>query len=124
MKQHEIRAQIGKDEGSPSVTATYNMPENLAEAGSVWTDAVVFSKARQSVVIDLQALMRRLIAKQTSPGDIQTAVNAYIPTAAGEVVRRTAEERVKEDIVRLSPEAKAALIKQLQEQLRGASKTA
>lgn len=114
MKRVEITAKVGKDEKGPSVAVGYSMPENFAEAAKVWGEEVLFTKGRQSIVIDLQAIVRRLLGKSKTQAEIQAEVDKWKPGVAGEVVRKTAAERVQEDITKLSPEQLAILLRDVQ----------
>lgn len=114
MKRIEIAAKVGKDGKGPSVAVQFPMPETFDEGVKAWGQEVVFTKARQSIVIDLQAMVRRLLGKSKTQAEIQAEVDKWKPGVAGEVVRKTAAERVKEDLQKLTPEQLAEQLKAVQ----------
>jgi len=80
---------------------------------------VVYSRAKQSLVIDVQAKVRSAIKKGlfdqkafVSDEDIQKAITEWTPGIAT-TVRKTAKEKAQDAISKLSPEEKKALLKEL-----------
>ena len=118
MKASAVGAQVGRDGKGPSVEVQVSFPENFDEAVKAWGPEVLWTKARQSIVIDLQALVRRLLGKGKPQAEIQTLVNAWQPAVAGEVIRKTAFERASEDLIRCSPAEKKALLERIQKELQ------
>lgn len=106
-----------------SVAVTYNMPTTLDEARSMFGDEVVLSKCLDSVTIDIQANVRRMVVKEgkdaMTPEQIQQKISQYKPSAQS-AVRRTPTEKVGDLLGRMSAEEKALLVAKLQADLAGA----
>lgn len=103
----------------PAVTCDYKaMTENptLEELIEAFGKDVVASKAVDSIVIDVQALMRRQLRakeeKDRTPEAIQAKLDGYKPSASTNV-RRSASDRAEELIGKMSAEEKEALIAKL-----------
>lgn len=102
--------------GGAPVTVDFNMPTDLAGLVAAFGETVVYSKAVDSVTIDVQALVRRH-SKGTDKvpakahKEIQALVDAYKPGTAA--VRKSPVEKVGSLIAGMSAEEKAALLKQL-----------
>lgn len=111
----KITARV--DKGTP-VEVYYDFPENLSGLADVLGDDVVYGKALDSLVIDIQALVRRHLkgGKETPPKsaeEIQAIVSAWTPGTRGP--RKTAGEKVRGLVSNMSKEEKAALLASLQE---------
>ncbi len=118
----KVSAKTGKD-GKP-ITVEVNIPATLAEKVKSYGEEVVNAAAEDSLVITVQALMRRLMAgkkdkegKVVTPGknqaEIQAAVNAWKPDVRS-VVRQSAFEKATSSIDKLTPEERKALLAKLQ----------
>lgn len=113
----QISAQ--KKDGSNKVTVEYPIAENLQDLVAQFGEAVVFSNAVDSIVIGVQALVRRhAVGTEKTPGksqeEIQALVSAYKPGVG--TVRKSPVEKIGNLIGTLTPEQKAALLKQLKGQ--------
>lgn len=95
-----------------SRTVNYDFPENLEGLVAKFGEENVYDNALGSYVISLQALARRHIEKTDE--EIQELVSAFDPTTRAAPVKQSPEERAKSAISKLSPEARAALLAQLQ----------
>lgn len=116
----EIKAKL-KD-AKDHVTVQYHFPEDLKSLTEKFGADVVFSKAMDSLVIDVQALVRRhlvakvdkdgkVISKPKTQAEIQALVSAWVPGIGA--VRKTPVEKIGTLIAQMSPEEKANLLKQL-----------
>lgn len=105
-----------------TVAVNYNFGADLDEMSELFTPEVVYNKALDAMVIDLQAKLRRhlraaLVAdkegKTTAlPKDLQTLVADWKPSA-GRTERKSAAEKVAGLVGKLSAEDRAALIARL-----------
>ncbi len=106
----------------PSVTVNYDMPENLEGLVAKFGADVVAAKCIDSVVIDIQANVRRLIKKEGAEAltqdQIQAKISEYKPSAST-AVRRSPAEKVEDLAGKMTPEEKKALIAKLREELKG-----
>jgi hypothetical protein len=112
-----------KKKDSPTViTVNYEFPENLKDLAAKFGDAVVYGKAMDSLVIDVQAMVRRhmtdsvdakgvVTSKAKTQDEIQALVKAWVPGVGA--VRRSPVEKVGTLIAQMSPEEKKALLAQL-----------
>jgi hypothetical protein len=96
------------------VSVDYDIPENLAGLTSKFGQDVVAAHANGSIVISLQAFMRRHIEKSDfSLQKLQDAVKVWKPDVRS-VVRMSAFDRAAGSIDKLSPQERAELLKRLQ----------
>lgn len=86
-----------------------NLPENLEEAKTQYSEDVVFSNVMSSVVIALQSFIRTQIKKDAATLEsVQLAVDSWKP---GVKVRgRTPLEKAQAILASLSPEDRAELL--------------
>lgn len=110
-----------------AVEVEYDFAEGQGLKGLVskFGEEVVYSRALSSLVIDLQALIRRHRSKKDyDHKKLLEAVKSWKPTTVT-TQRKPMVERLKEDVTKLSPEARAELLKVLQSgQHRPAAKAA
>jgi len=104
----------------PSVVVNFDLPEDHDGLVSKFGKEVVAANAVDSIVISVQALVRRML-KSKKPEDqtqaaIQAKVDAYVPSATS-AVRRTPSEKIEDLAGKLSAEETQSLIKKLREQL-------
>ena len=116
----EIKAKL-KD--SPDIIlVNYNFPATLEDAVKKFGADVVFSKAMDSLVIDVQAIVRRhmkaptdkdgkVTGKGKTQAEIQAIVSAWIPGVGA--IRRSPVEKIGTLIEQMSPEEKKALLAKL-----------
>lgn len=111
-----------KKTGGTPVKVQYNFPADLAGLTAKFGESVVYSKAMDSLVIDVQALVRRnleerkdkagkVISSPKNETEIQAIVAAWIPGAGA--VRKTPVEKIGSLISQMTPEEKKALLAQL-----------
>lgn len=118
----KISAKSGK---LAPVTVEVNIPATLADKVKLYSEDVVNSAAQDSLVISVQALMRRhmtdkvdktgkVVAKAKSAAEVQTLVTAWKPDVRS-VVRQSAFEKASSSLDKLSPEERKALLAKLQQ---------
>jgi hypothetical protein len=112
----QISAQ--KKDGSNKVTVEFPIGANLQELVAQFGEAVVYSNAVDSIVIGVQALVRRHAAgTEKTPGksqeEIQKIVSAYKPGVGA--ARATPVEKLATQVGKMSAEEKKALLKMLKE---------
>lgn len=105
-----------KKTGGEAVTVEYDIPEHLHGLTEKFGKDVVYSKAVDSIVIDVQALVRRHLTgtdkvPPKSAAEIQAIVDAYVPGAGA--VRKSPVEKAAAALANLSPEDRAAVLKSL-----------
>jgi hypothetical protein len=116
----EISAKL-KD-AKEATKVNYNFPSDLKGLTEKFGAEVVFAKAMDSLVIDVQALVRRhlvtktdkdgkVISKPKSAAEIQAIVAAWIPGVGS--VRKTPVEKIGSLLSQMTPEEKKALLAQL-----------
>lgn len=102
----------------PSIEIEYPMPATLQELVAQFGEDVIYNKAVDSITIDVQSNMRRMVKSKNeadrTPEAIQAKLATYKPSAVTRVVRSPAE-KVQDLVGALSAEEKKALIKQLRE---------
>lgn len=91
----------------------FNLPANLAEMSKAYGDEVTYAAAKGSVIISLQALMRRMLEAGKTQVEIQKAVSEWKPDVRT-VVRQSAFEKATSAIKTLSAEERAKLLAELQ----------
>lgn len=118
----EIQAKL-KDKPDTVFKVNYNFPEDLDGLEKKFGADVVYSKAMDSLVIDVQALVRRHMRGSEPDKDgkqkvapknekeIQAIVSAWIPGVGA--IRRTPVEKVGSLIAQMTEEEKKALLAQL-----------
>ena len=106
------------------VVVEVNIPAALADKQKLFGDDVVNACAEDSLIITVQALMRRLMeptkskdGKVTRPAQtdaqIQAAVTAWKPDVRS-VVRQSAFEKASSSLDKLTPDERKALLAKLQ----------
>jgi hypothetical protein len=114
MSAISISAKV-KD-GEP-VTVTYDMPDTVEGLVEKFGADVVYTKARQSIVIDAQAYIRRQITPNkegavASVDQVQTAILGWKPdNRAG--VKVSAADKAKKAISSMSADERKELLKSL-----------
>lgn len=103
-----------KTKAKPSpVTVEYAVPEDLDELVKLFGKPVVAAHAGGSIVISAQAFMRRLIAKGKTPQQIQDEIKPWKPDVRS-AVKQSAFEKATAALNKLSPEERAAVLKEAQ----------
>lgn len=95
------------------VEVEYDVPSDLDGQVKKFGKEVVAAHSGGSIVISLQAFMRRHIAKGSTPAQIQEAVKTWKPDVRS-AVKQSAFEKAASSIDKLSPTERADLLKKLQ----------
>src|ERR1035437_6829309 len=117
----KISAKSGK---LAPLTVDVNIPAALADKVKLYGEEVVNSAAQDSLVISVQALMRRhmvdkvdkagkVVAKAKTASEIQAAITAWKPDVRS-VVRQSAFEKASTSLDKLTPDERKALLAKLQ----------
>lgn len=107
-----------KRKDGPEVEVDVDFPENLAELTSSYGDAVVYNHARGSIVVALQGWLRGQLDAKKTPAEIQAAVKEWKPGQRKQ--GKSPAEKVRESLGKLSPEARAALLKEFKNAAKAA----
>lgn len=100
----------------------YDFGDNLDEAVAKFGAETVYTKFKQSSIIDLQSVIRRHLAgtenkdgtvTEKTDDEIRAAIADWEP-GSKTVVRKSPLEKAREQLGKLSDEEKAALLAQLQ----------
>jgi len=113
MSEREITARVGKEEGSPSATVTYDMGDNLQEAVEKFGDDVVFKRFEQSLVIEIQAIIRRHLSGETpkTEAEIQALISEFSPGLQRK--RKSTKEKALDLLEGLSEEERKEILASL-----------
>ncbi len=120
----EVTARL-KDKPDSAVTINYDLPTDLDALVANFGKEVVASKAIDSIVIDIQSNIRRLIRKggaEATAEKIQEKLAQYKPSSVS-TVRRTPQERMSDLLGKMSPDEQKALLKQLRDNIAAQSAT-
>lgn len=107
-----------------AVTVDCNIPASLADKTKAFGEDVVNSAAEDSLIITVQALMRRMMQPKvdkagkvtkaaSTAAEIQAAVAAWKPDVRT-LVRQSAFEKATSSLDKLTPDERKALLAQLQ----------
>jgi hypothetical protein len=112
MALEEVTAKVTSGDRSDEVFAVkYDVPGTIDEAREKFGDEVVYSRFRQSLVIDLQSFMRTHIKKDgATPETVQEAVNGWAPG-----VRQPAKplsERLADLMKKMTPEERREFLEE------------
>lgn len=101
-----------KTKENPEVrSVNFEFPESLEGLSEKFGSDAVYDAAVGQFIISIQATCRRHIEK--SDAEIQALVDSWNPNERAAAVRATPEERAKNAVAKLSPEARAELLRQL-----------
>lgn len=95
-------------------TANFDMPETLAAMVEVLGEDVVISRAKASLVIDIQAGMRRLMEKGKTEEEVQAWVAGWKPEVREVGPRLSPFEKAMASVGKLTPEQREELRRQLE----------
>jgi hypothetical protein len=111
-KPMKISATRKGQDGRPdkSIEIEYDLPEKLSELASRYGEDIVANHARGSLIVTLQALIRNRLDKNQPTAEIQKAVNEWKPGIR--VPGKSANEKVLELLGKMTPEQRAAALKQ------------
>jgi hypothetical protein len=107
----EMTAKNGNEAKSASVKV--GVGENLQELGAQYGTDVVYSHARRSIIIAMQTSIRAALEAGKSQDEIQAAMADWKPGVKRPT--KTAMDRVREELQRMSPEDKKRILKELRE---------
>ena len=94
------------------VTVQFDVPSDLKGLVAAYGEDVIVNKAQAALVIDLQAVLRRNIAK--SADELQQLVNAWKPGIRTPAAKQSAFEKAQAAISAISsPEERKALLAKL-----------
>jgi hypothetical protein len=96
-----------------SATAKFNIGETAAELIEQFGEEVVYSHVRRSLVIAIQAAMRGMTDAGKSPEEIQEAVTNWKPGLKKPA--KSALEKAREELAKMSPADRKALVAQIKE---------
>lgn len=110
----EVTAKLSGTE--TGVTVNYDFPDTLEGLVDKFGSEIVYGKAMDSLVIDVQALVRRHLkgSEKVPPKSaeaIQEIVSEWVPGVGA--VRKSPVEKVGALIASMTPEQKAALLASL-----------
>lgn len=94
-----------------AVTVEYNIPDTLAGLVETFGEEVVVGNAIDSIVISLQAFIRRHIEKPQA--EVQALVAKWRPGERQAAVKKTPLERATAALAAMSDEDKTALLAKL-----------
>ena len=94
------------------VKVNFTLPADLAGLQRAYTDPVVYAHAKGSMIISLQALLRRMIEAGKSQAECQAATTGWKPDVRT-AVKQTAFEKASGAIKSLNTEERAKLLKEL-----------
>lgn len=112
-----VSVSAKRSEDKSPTTVTYDLPDTVEALVAKFGADVVATKARQSIVIDLQAFIRRQITpnkegKAASQAEVQTAVNGWKPDNRTST-KVSAGEKAKKAISAMSADERKALLASL-----------
>lgn len=114
------KGKDGKDVVVPAqkggeVAVQFQLPTSLDAMVKAYSDAVVYAHAKGSIIISLQAGLRRMIEGGKSKEECQKFANEYKPDVRT-VVKQSAFEKASGAIKSLSADERAKLLAALQAQ--------
>lgn len=92
-------------------TVSYDMGDTVSELVDQFGEEVVYSRARQSVIIAIQAYIRSQLESEKSPEEIQASVADWKPGVRKPA--KTPEDRAREALGSMTAEQRAAFLKEL-----------
>jgi len=94
--------------------ASYDVGDNLDEMVAKFGADVVYQKAKGSIIINLQSVIRSwLSADPTKRGELQSIVSAWKPDARTIGVKKSADEKAREAVASMTPEQRKEFLAQL-----------
>lgn len=95
------------------VSVDYDIPDDIEGQRKKFGDAVVGAASKGSIVISLQAFVRRNLEKGSNAAAIQAEVAKWRPDVKT-IVRQSALEKASSAVEKMSPTERAELLKKLQ----------
>jgi hypothetical protein len=126
MSKTSISAKRKDD--TASTVVSFDLPDNLAAMVTAYGEDIVYSKAKQAIVIDLQAMVRRAITPATDKDGkvtraalggtaLQAEVDKWKPDNRT-TVKKSATDKAKDAIAAMTPEEKQALLASLKSEVK------
>ncbi len=109
MATEEVTAQIA--DGSAVITFPYDFGDSMEDAVEKFGGDIVWAYAKRALVIAAQGHARSLIKGEKSRDEILTAMAEWKPGAPRQA--KTAEDRAREILSKISPEERARLLESL-----------
>lgn len=100
-----------KRKDGPSVEVEYDFGDNLKAMVEKFGEDIIFQHAKGSLVVALQGWLRSLLDREKTPADIQKEVKDWKPGQRRQ--GKTPKEKATEALAALSPEERAAVLKQM-----------
>lgn len=94
------------------IAVDFDLPAGLDAKVKKFGADVVDAMAEDSIIINVQALVRRHIEKGVAPAEIQKAVAAWSPSVRT-MIRQSAFEKASSSLDKLSPEERKQLLAKL-----------
>ena len=115
MQDVDVSAELTAKNGNEARGASVKMSvgENLEELGKQFGPEVVFSHARRSIIIAMQTSIRSMLENGKNQNEITAAMGEWKPGVKRPT--RTAMEKVRDEIQRMSPEDRKRILKELRE---------
>lgn len=113
--ENSVTAKTSKSDRIVSVE--FNFGKNLGESVEMFGEDVVHSRYLSAAVIDLQALIRRGINADKTDEEIAGLAAAWKP-GVKTVVRKSAQEKIKDAFSAMSEEDRLEMLRQLKEQMQ------
>lgn len=113
MTAQKVTAKVTKPaEGvSPDpVTVEYDFGDDLKALVDKFSEEVVYSRAKASLIIDLQAAIRRAIQAKRSKKEIQQMVSEWVPGVKQPA--KSPADRLKDMLAGKTKEEKLAILKE------------
>lgn len=100
-----------KKKDGVAIEVDYDFGDNIQSMVQKFGEDIVFQHARGSLVVALQGWLRSLQSRGKSDAEIQKEVKGWKPGQRRQ--GKTAKEKALESLSKLSPEERAALLKQM-----------
>ena len=112
MGMEDVTAKVtAGDRAGEDFTVKFNLPANVEEATERFGDDVVFSRFKQSLVIDLQSFMRSHIKKDGATSEkIQLAVDEWTPGTRKPA--KPLSERLADIMKKLTPDERREFLEE------------
>jgi len=115
MKTYDIEAVADPKGSAIAVAFKMDLPETLAEASTMWGEAIVLNMAQRAAVIQAQATARGLVTRKEKPlsaKDASAAMKDFKPSIGRESLSET--EKVQKFLAK-SGISKEELLKMLKD---------
>jgi hypothetical protein len=108
MTAKTVNAQVKE---GPAVTFEYDFGDTIEQAYEIFGADVVWAFAERGLIIAAQGHARGLLKSGKSVDEIHAAFKEWKPGAPRET--KSSEDRVREQFAKMSPEDRAALLREL-----------